>query len=144
MSSYTVHARWDPASATWWTDGEDIPGLTCQADSFDELVDVIFELGPELLRDNGIEPIGQSVEISVVAGRRATPTPGSKPGPGSGPPLSRVSGNWFKKKVVIPGQPGRLGPETMNTCFRQVFTGLCSCWGGRPPTASSVPDCGLS
>ena len=55
MPSYTVHARWDPASATWWTDGEDIPGLTCQADSFEELLDVIFELGPELLRDNGIE-----------------------------------------------------------------------------------------
>ena len=72
MSSYTVHARWDPTSATWWTDGEDIPGLTCQADSFEELLDVIFELGPELLRDNGIEPLGQSVEINVVAERRAT------------------------------------------------------------------------
>jgi hypothetical protein len=46
--------------------------LTCQADSFEELMDVIFELGPELLRDNGIEPLGQSVEISVVAERRAT------------------------------------------------------------------------
>jgi hypothetical protein len=30
------------------------------------------ELGPELLRDNGIEPLGRSVEISVVAERRAT------------------------------------------------------------------------
>jgi hypothetical protein len=37
-----------------------------------------------------------------------------------------LSGNWFKKEVVIPGQPARLGPETMNTRFRQVFTGLCS------------------
>jgi len=68
MSSYAVHAHWDPASATWWTDGEDIPGLTCQADSCEELLDVIFELGPELLRDNAIEP-PPGVTFAPLAGR---------------------------------------------------------------------------
>jgi hypothetical protein len=71
MPSYTVHAHWDPASATWWTDGEEIPGLTCQADSFEELLDLVLELAPELLRDNGIEPPGQSIEITVIAERHA-------------------------------------------------------------------------
>jgi predicted RNase H-like HicB family nuclease len=72
MPSYTVHAHWDPASSTWWTDGEEIPGLTCQADSFEELLDLVFELAPELLRDNGIEPPGQSIDITVIAEWHAT------------------------------------------------------------------------
>ena len=60
MSSraYTVRARWDEVSKTWWTDGEDIPGLCCQADSFEELIETVLALAPELLRDNGIEPAG--------------------------------------------------------------------------------------
>jgi hypothetical protein len=50
--------------------------LTCQAHSFEELVDDIFELGPELLRDNGIEPLGQSVEISLwLSGARRRVSP---------------------------------------------------------------------
>jgi hypothetical protein len=71
-SSYTVHARWDEESRTWWTDGEDIPGLTCQGDTFDELADTVFELGPELLRANRIEPAGQVIDINVVAERHTT------------------------------------------------------------------------
>jgi len=72
MSSraYTVRARWDEVSKTWWTDGEDIPG--CQADSFEELIEAVLALAPELLRDNGIEPPGQAVVITVIAERRAT------------------------------------------------------------------------
>jgi Domain of unknown function (DUF1902) len=74
MSSraYTVRARWDEVSKTWWTDGEDIPGLCCQADSFEELIEAVLALAPELLRDNGIKPLGQAVDITVIAERRAT------------------------------------------------------------------------
>jgi Domain of unknown function (DUF1902) len=73
MSSraYTVHSRWNEVSKTWWTDREDIPGLCCQADSFEELIETVLALAPELLRDNGIEPAGQAVEITVIAERRA-------------------------------------------------------------------------
>jgi hypothetical protein len=56
----------------WWTDGEDIPGLTCQADTFDELADLVFELGPELLRDNRVEAPGVVISITVVAERHGT------------------------------------------------------------------------
>ena len=74
MSScaYTVHARWDAVSKTWWTDGEDIPGLCCQGDTFEELIETVLALAPELLRDNGIEPAGRAVDITVIAERRAT------------------------------------------------------------------------
>ena len=42
MSSraYTVRARWDEVSKTWWTEGEDIPGLCCRGwMSFEELIE---------------------------------------------------------------------------------------------------------
>src|SRR5271169_6187415 len=32
-------------------------------------------------------------------------------------------------------------PEARNTEQRNQALGLCSCWGGRPPTASNVPGC---
>ena len=72
MASYTVHARWDPASRTWWTDGEDLPGLTVQADSFEELVDLVLDLAPELLHDNAGIPSGQRVGVTIVAERQTT------------------------------------------------------------------------
>ena len=70
--SYTVHAHWDEAARTWWTNGEDIPGLFCEADGFDQLIEIILDLAPDLLRANGAEPIGQVVDINVVAERRGT------------------------------------------------------------------------
>jgi hypothetical protein len=70
--TYTVHARWDEASRTWWTDGEDIPGLTCQGDTFDDLAEAVLEMGPELLHANRVEPPGETVVITVVAERQGT------------------------------------------------------------------------
>ena len=71
---YTVHAQWDAESETWWTDGEDLPGLTCQAETFDQLVEVILDLAPDLLHANLGIPTGQQVDITVVAERRAACT----------------------------------------------------------------------
>ena len=42
-----MRARWDEVSKTWWTDGEDIPGLCCQTDSFEELIEAVVALAPE-------------------------------------------------------------------------------------------------
>lgn len=69
-AAYTVRARWDEESRSWWTDGEDIPGLTCQAATFDELVETVLSLAPELLRDNAAAAPDQSVDITVTAERR--------------------------------------------------------------------------
>ncbi|HXC11549.1 MAG TPA: DUF1902 domain-containing protein [Stellaceae bacterium] len=68
-TTYTVHAHWDAAAKIWWTDGDDIPGLFCEAESFDMLVDVILDLAPDLLRANTSEPPGEVVEIMVMAER---------------------------------------------------------------------------
>ena len=56
MRSITVTARWDAESGTWWTDGEDVPGLCCQGHTFEELSDAVFALAPDLLVDSVREP----------------------------------------------------------------------------------------
>lgn len=71
-TAYIVRARWDEDSKNWWTDGDDIPGLCCQAPSFDQLVETILVLAPDLLRANGIKMRGQSVDITVTAERHGT------------------------------------------------------------------------
>jgi uncharacterized protein DUF1902 len=70
--TYTVQAHWDEASRIWWTNGEDIPGLFCEAASFDQLLEIIFDLAPDLMRANEAESVGQVVDINVVAERRGT------------------------------------------------------------------------
>jgi len=67
-----VHARWDEESKTWWTDGEDIPGLTCQGDSFDEAVrDRARSRSGTVARQPG-RTLGETVAITVVAARHTT------------------------------------------------------------------------
>ena len=44
MRVLAVTARWDAESRTWWTDGEDVPGLCCQGGTFEELSDAVFAL----------------------------------------------------------------------------------------------------
>ena len=70
--TYTVHARWDEAAGVWATDGAEIPGLFCEAGSFDELVEIVLDLAPDLLRANGAEPIGQLIEIKIIAERHGS------------------------------------------------------------------------
>lgn len=67
--TYTVHAHWDEAAKVWWTNGEEIPGLFCEAGSFDQLVEIALDLAPDLLRANGAEPVGQQVDITIIAER---------------------------------------------------------------------------
>jgi hypothetical protein len=67
-AEYTVTARSDDETKTWRTDGEDIRGLCCQADSFQDLVEA---LAPELLRDDGVEPLGAVVVMKIIGGRHA-------------------------------------------------------------------------
>jgi hypothetical protein len=74
IGDYVVHANWDADSRTWWTDGEDIPGLTVQADTFEALVEVVLELAPDLLHENAAVPSGLSVNITIIAERQTTCT----------------------------------------------------------------------
>ena len=63
--AFTVRARWDGESGTWWTDGEDIPGLCCQAATFENLVETVLALAPELLVANGLMP-ADAGEVPII------------------------------------------------------------------------------
>jgi hypothetical protein len=68
---FIVHASWDPATSTWSTNGEDIPGLVCETDTLETLIEVILDATPDLLHDNLGIPSGQTVDIIVLAERQA-------------------------------------------------------------------------
>jgi len=72
MRSIAVNAHWDAESRTWWTDGEDVPGLCCQGKTVEELAEAVFALAPDLLVANGAAHVGEQVEIIVTAEQRKT------------------------------------------------------------------------
>jgi hypothetical protein len=72
MRSIAVTARWDAESRTWWTDGEDVPGLCCQGQTLEELSEAVFALAPDLLVANGAAGVGEQVEIVLIAEQRKT------------------------------------------------------------------------
>lgn len=72
MRVIAVTARWDPESSTWWTDGDDVPGLCCEGKTFEALADAVFALAPELLVANGAAKEGDRVEIVLTAEQRRT------------------------------------------------------------------------
>lgn len=72
MRSITVTARWDAESRTWWTDGDDVPGLCCQGQTVEELSEAVFALAPDLLVSNGAASEGEQIEIVLTAEQRKT------------------------------------------------------------------------
>jgi hypothetical protein len=72
MRSITVAAHWDDESATWWTDGENVPGLCCQGQTVEALAEIVFALAPDLLVANGVAQEGEKVEIVLMAEQRKT------------------------------------------------------------------------
>ena len=68
---FKVQAHWDEDTHVWWAESDDIPGLVAQADTFEELVDVVHGLAPELLELNGLKPKkGLDLPIHVFAERK--------------------------------------------------------------------------
>ncbi len=53
LQSYTIDAEWRKESQAWIATSEDVPGLCAQADSFEELCEIVADLVPELLVLNG-------------------------------------------------------------------------------------------
>jgi predicted RNase H-like HicB family nuclease len=51
--AFRINASWDAEAGVWIATSEDIQGLCAQADTFDELCEVVTELAPELLVANG-------------------------------------------------------------------------------------------
>lgn len=54
MTTFDVCAEWDAKAGVWIATSEDVLGLCAQAETFDELVEVVTTLVPELLRENHV------------------------------------------------------------------------------------------
>lgn len=67
-----VRVTWDDGVKVWIATSDDIPGLCAQANTLEELVDVVSDLAPELLELNGVILSAPAVPIHITAERTAT------------------------------------------------------------------------
>jgi hypothetical protein len=56
-----VRAHRDKETGAWWADSDDIPGLVTEAATFDELVDRVMAVVPDLCNANKIAITGGDV-----------------------------------------------------------------------------------
>lgn len=73
MMEYIVNIAWDDESRTWIATSEDIPGLCCEAATFEELAEAVIALAPDLLEANGIMPDStNNIPLRLSAERHVT------------------------------------------------------------------------
>lgn len=70
--AYDIRAEWDEDAAVWIATSSDVPGLCCEAKTFEELLDVVVDLVPDLLVENGVLTGAEAAEVplTVTAERR--------------------------------------------------------------------------
>ena len=70
MPRFNVKAEWDSEAAVWVASSDDVPGLATGADTFEELIEKLKVVIPELLEDNGVLSAGgEDVSFAVLAER---------------------------------------------------------------------------
>lgn len=67
-----IHAEWIADPGIWVATSEDVPGLCVQADSFDEMVDIVTTLVPELLELNHVVVHQPTIPLHITAEKIAT------------------------------------------------------------------------
>ena len=82
VTPYRVIAEWDEDARVWVASSEDVPGLATGADTFEDLIEKLKIVIPELLVENGLLPAGTDTipfaikaersELAPVAGWPAT------------------------------------------------------------------------
>ncbi len=63
-----VNALWDDEARVWVATSDDVPGLATEADTWEQLMEKLRVMVPELLEANGIS-VGEDVPLEVL-GRR--------------------------------------------------------------------------
>ena len=56
MSRYRVIVEWDEDAKVWVASSDDVPGLATGADAFEDLIEKLMVVIPELLFENGLLP----------------------------------------------------------------------------------------
>ena len=65
---FKISAQWDPVAGVWWCSNGELP-VTTEAPTFDQLVERVMEIAPEIAELNGIGPRGEEIEIHVIGER---------------------------------------------------------------------------
>ena len=52
MALWTIRAEYDPEAKVWWTADSDVPGLTTEADTLEQLAEKLEYLVAEMVREN--------------------------------------------------------------------------------------------
>ncbi len=53
---HIVRADWDAEAGVWFAFSDDVPGLATGVETFEELIDKLKVVVPELLEENGLLP----------------------------------------------------------------------------------------
>lgn len=70
MPSYYIKAEWDAEAGVWVASSDDVPGLATGADTFEELIEKLRIIVPELLEENGLLAAGtDEIPFTVLAER---------------------------------------------------------------------------
>jgi predicted RNase H-like HicB family nuclease len=70
VTTYHVTAEWDDDARVWVASSDDVPGLATGADTFEDLVEKLKVVIPELLVENGLLTAGtDSVPFEIKAER---------------------------------------------------------------------------
>ncbi len=71
MTPYQVIVEWDEDARVWVASSDDVPGLATGADTFEDLIEKLKIVIPELLVENGLLPAGtHNVPFAIKAERR--------------------------------------------------------------------------
>jgi predicted RNase H-like HicB family nuclease len=66
----SVKAEWDGEAGVWVASSDDVPGLATGADTFEELIEKLRTVVPELLEENGLLGAGNDeIPFTVLAER---------------------------------------------------------------------------
>jgi predicted RNase H-like HicB family nuclease len=67
---YNIKAEWDGEVGVWVASSDDVPGLATGADTFEELIEKLRVVVPELLEENGLlDSSGEDIPFAVFAER---------------------------------------------------------------------------
>ena len=70
MTPYQVIVEWDEDARVWVASSDDVPGLATGADTFEQLIEKLKIVIPELLVENGLLPVGtDNVPFAIRAER---------------------------------------------------------------------------
>jgi len=77
--TFEVRAGWDADASVWIATSDDVPGLCCEASTFEELLAEIEPLVPELLVANGVLHEADPRDVPLASSAPVNPTLGRGP-----------------------------------------------------------------